>query len=352
MVFCLGAQFCSAVARPEKVCGIYLSIWTMHYPERCRRLIKEAKEYKLNTLVCDFNGVNKIYLDNFRCAQQEGFYKVARIVVFEEGIGADYASSQDTANWHKKLELAAEAERIGFEEIQFDYIRFADAGSGDIRKKEIVEKFLREAKARVKIPVGADVFGSVAYQPHHLIGQDLNRMAEIIDVVSPMLYPSHFLKDSRRLGRPYETILEGSTLAKRKIGSRPVRMVPFIQGFAMNMEYSGLSLKDYIKAQLNAVEDAGADGFYVWHAANDYRSTWQAIREHGQLFAKSPKSFTEIKQVVSASIGNTAPDNQSLLADLTLESTEQSPAVPVAGKKNTEQNKNFDLLSFLSLGML
>lgn len=270
-----------AVERPQKMKGVYLNVWTMNSPGKFQRIAKQTKKHGLNTLVCDFEGSNRTYLRNLKYAKELGLYCIARIVVFEDGVGATFKNVKEPVNWNKKQNWAKEAEKIGFDEIQFDYIRFADRGSGTDKKKDIIEEFLKESKDNLKIPVGIDVFGSVAYQPRHAIGQDLNRLANIIDVVSPMLYPSHFHLDKKRMSQPYETILEGCLMAKKQLWGRPVKLVPFIQGFALRLSYSKMSLKDYIIAQIRAVEEAGADGFFVWNAGNEYKVTWQALKELG-----------------------------------------------------------------------
>ncbi|GBR76131.1 hypothetical protein NO2_0732 [Candidatus Termititenax persephonae] len=268
----------------------------MNYPERGAALLQQAKEASVNTVVCDFNGANPAYLKNFNRAKELGLYRIARIVVFEEGLGATYQTAEDPKNWQHKLALSKQAEDLGFDEIQYDYIRFSDRGTADPRKKDIIGKFLQDARATVKIPIGADVFGSVAYQPHHIIGQDLTRMSPHLDAVSPMLYPSHFYGDRLRLSNPYRTVLEGSTLGMNKIHGYQVRMIPYIQGFAMNMGYANISLYQYIKEQIRACEDAGTDGFFVWHAGNEYATTFAVLKDYGALYQKPPLPKTEIYQ--------------------------------------------------------
>jgi hypothetical protein len=334
----------SAANRPDKVIGLYISWWTMNYPARLGTLISEAKEYQINTFVCDFRSDKDSYRLNLKKIKDAGYYTVARIVVFEEGKGADYKAAEDSSNWQEKLALAKKAKQIGFDEIQWDYIRFSDSGWADPRKKEIVEKFLQDARQAVDIPIGVDVFGSVAYQPHLLIGQDLSRMANYIDAASPMLYPSHFMRDYKRMGHPYETMLEGSMMAKRKLVNKQVRLIPYIQGFPMNMSYAKLSLKDYIKAQIKAVEDANTDGFYVWHAANEYQTTFAAIQELGKLYAEKPKPTAEVLQTVTT-FQEVTPDNSTLvhLPSVSATSSESAHSTPV-------QEKGF--LSVITFGML
>ncbi len=288
----------SVQARPDKIKGVYISIWAMYTPAKVKRIVDEGKKYGINTVVCDFKGAGKNTLESFHYAKKQGMYTIARICVFEEGVGATVKTAEDPENWNKKIAWGREAERLGYDEIQYDYIRFEDAGYADPKKKQIVEKFLKDAKAALSVPMGIDIFGSVAYQPHRVIGQDLGSMSDTIDAVSPMLYPSHFFKDTKRMSEPYETMLEGCTMAKRQINGRPVRLIPYIQGFAMNLSYAKMNLKQYIIAQLKAVDDAGAAGYFVWNAASDYRSTWAALAE---MNGQQVEAMTPVEKQPTAS---------------------------------------------------
>ncbi len=286
IIFC--CLFCTLLqARPEKLYGLYISRWTMMLPARLQHIADKAAEVGLNTLVCDYNGEhNQVYKNNLQYARDKNIYLIARVEVFPEG-GADF-STFVTANTHKKIEYAKQAETLGFNEVQFDYIRFKDVGEPLQRKKIYVENFLRTAAATLNIPVQIDVFGSVAYHPHNIIGQDLGRISDIVSAVCPMLYPSHFYLDKKRMSQPYETMLEGCTLAKQQINGRPVKLIPYIQGFNMKLSYSGLTLKEYIIAQIKAVKAANADGFFVWNAENSYSATYDAIKD---LAAQEQKQF-------------------------------------------------------------
>ncbi len=278
--FVLLAGVASAAERaaPEKIYGIYLNSYVMRTPKVFSEIIANAKKHRINTLVCDYEGQQSgNYLQNFNLAKEEKFYLVARIVVFQDG--ATTTNIRDEKNWLKKQGYAKQAEKLGFNEIQFDYIRFVDAGRPDKNKRVIIGDFLKEAVVHLNIPVQIDVFGSVAYHPHDVIGQDLNYFADIIDAVCPMLYPSHFFLDKMRMSKPYFTMHEGITLAKKQISYRPVKVIPYIQSFALNVSYSGLTVPEYVAEQIKAVKDAKADGFFVWNANSDYRDTWAALKK-------------------------------------------------------------------------
>jgi len=266
-------------AKPFKLYGIYLNSWVMNSSKNFQQLLLQSKKYGINTFVCDYLGEkNSIYLNNLQLAKKNGIYCIARIVVFQDGATAE--TIKDKTNWSQKLQLAQKAEKIGYDEIQFDYIRFADVGKPNSQKKYIIGDFIKEAGNKIHIPIQADVFGSVAYHPHNIIGQDLGYFSNLLSAACPMLYPSHFFLDKMRMSRPYFTMREGCTLAKKQIGSRPMRLIPYIQGFDLNLHYSKMELSDYIVAQIRAAEDAKTNGFFVWHAGSDYRATWQALTKY------------------------------------------------------------------------
>ena len=266
----------------------------MQYPLRLNKILTEAKQHQINAMVCDFRKETPVVVESLKKIKDAGYYAIARIVVFEEGVGASYAAAQNAEHLKDVFALAKRAQDLGFDEVQFDYIRFADKGYSDPKKKEIITNVLKDARATLNIPIQIDVFGSVAYQAHPIIGQDLRMMKEYINAVCPMLYPSHFDNDRMRMGNPYTTMLEGSLQCKAKVGEKNVAVIPYIQGFAMRMSWAGVPLKDYIKAELKAVEDADTAGFLVWNAANDYHTTFEAIDEHGPLYTHAALTSDEI----------------------------------------------------------
>jgi hypothetical protein len=267
-------------AAPYKQHGLYISRWTMQNSQKFRAITDEGSELGINTLICDYNGEkNGTYKANLSYAKNKGLYCIARVEVFPDK-GADWVMIKDNALKQQKIELARQAELLGFSEVQFDYIRFQDTGEASLKKSAQIEAFLQEAAGQINIPLQVDVFGSVAYHPHRVIGQDISTLINIVDTICPMLYPSHFFLDKKRMSTPYETMLEGSKLAKKQIGSNPVKLIPYIQGFNLNLGYSGLNLSDYIVAQIKATEKAETNGFYVWHPANDYRATFTALRNY------------------------------------------------------------------------
>lgn len=178
------------------------------------------------------------------------------------------------------IEIAKQAQMCGFDEIQFDYIRFPTDGpvhrcvfsfkpDNGIYKYEAIAQFLRSAKKTLSVPVSVDVYGfTVWYEFGQWLGQDIETMASIADVLCPMVYPSHygrkFFEGSIDAGDYYAIVTESISRALMK-SQATVR--PYLQAF--NMLSPGWGY-EYIQKQIKGVRDAGADGYILWNAGRDY----------------------------------------------------------------------------------
>lgn len=269
-----------------------------------------------------------INLENLieRC-KEEGIKLVGRIVVFQDKVLAWYDGGRYSIKgldgeiwvdghgkywvdpclrevWEYNIEIAKDLASRGVPEIQFDYIRFPSP-TGDFReyrircrnKKEIIAQFLEEAKRELKplgVKIAGDVYGCVLWiptLPHE--GQSLELMAPFLDVIHPMLYPSHFpsqyewSEDPRE--REYNIVLGSVEKGKNLIGE--ARFVPYIQGFDYRAPGFG---PEYIANQIRAVRDSPAWGYIVWHAAGRYEPLWELLEGKGFLtYDRRPKSVQE-----------------------------------------------------------
>jgi hypothetical protein len=183
------------------------------------------------------------------------------------------------------IALAEELAGLGFDEIQFDYVRFPSDGdlsttdfgqavTGD-GKIDAISAFLeegREALAPLGVVTSADVFGFTLLQDDIGIGQNAERVAEAVDVVCPMVYPSHFPEGSIDVPGhpndfPEETIATSLEAGAARV---PVeRLRPWLQDFSLPGfgEYGPAA----VRAQIDATEEAGAGGWMLWNAANVYQ---------------------------------------------------------------------------------
>jgi len=187
------------------------------------------------------------------------------------------------------IEIACELEKSGFDEIQFDYIRFpsdGDTGRCDFSRmnregfftSEIIEDFLKQADKKIKISISADIYGFNAwYRFGNTIGQDMEEMSFIVDSICPMIYPSHFgnrflhEKDASR--RTYRIINESCRRGLRYTENRSA-VRPYLQAFRLMSPDWGTG---YITSQIQGARDAGADGYIFWNAAGDYDIVREAI---------------------------------------------------------------------------
>ncbi len=187
------------------------------------------------------------------------------------------------------ISLAIEAIELGFDEIQFDYIRFPT--DGDTTKMwlshkderlphDVIRDFLARAREQL-VPRGAyvstDLFGLVALVSDDLgIGQRLEMIAQHVDYISLMLYPSHYnqgeygIPDPEK--EPYKTVSVSLRDAKRRIEGTGAKLRPWLQDFSLRVPYTPVE----VRAQIDAVEDAGIGEWLLWNARNRY--TEDAVR--------------------------------------------------------------------------
>jgi hypothetical protein len=195
------------------------------------------------------------------------------------------------------IALAKKAAEAGADEIQFDYVRFPAEGDQkdasfyyetahpEWHRADVIADFLKHAYAEIH-PTGAllslDVFGIMAWQRQVDLshtGQDIVRMAKYCDVLSPMIYPSHFfgMDGIAHPGDAPEHFIGESMERFEKItqGSGVV-IRPWLQAFRWRTKtYS----PEYIKAQVVTSKNKGGIGFLFWNAANDYSKPYAAMPE-------------------------------------------------------------------------
>ncbi len=198
------------------------------------------------------------------------------------------------------IDLAKEMAAMGVDEVQFDYIRFPAQGDTqnaryafDMKKQqkhEIITAFLKRAYEELHplgILVSADVYGIMAWaQPIdvRITGQQLEDMAKHLDVISPMLYPSHFSNGfagvANPADQPYQFMHKGLTLLNKKVDGTGVVIRPWMQ--AMPWKVSSFTPR-YIVEQLKAGRDTKATGYLMWNAHNRYDTAFAGMKTfHGK----------------------------------------------------------------------
>jgi hypothetical protein len=243
-------------------------------------------------------------LDGFR---RKGIYTIARIVAFKDdplarrrphlavkdGAGRVWRDREDLAwtdpfrpeVWDYNLALAVEAARHGFDEIQFDYVRFPDAAglvyaeraTAETRVR-VIEAFLAEARRRLapyNVFLAADVFGYICWNPGDTgIGQTLETLAGHVDYLSPMLYPSSFqfgIPGYRNpVAHPSEIVALSLARAAERTRLPAVRFRPWLQAFPDYAFDRRPFRAAEIRAQIGAAERFGANGWMLWNPRNVY----------------------------------------------------------------------------------
>ncbi len=199
-----------------------------------------------------------------------------------------WVSPHNRKYWEYLVELSKEAADLGFNEIQYDYVRFTDWKSNlnfrntkrESRAKAIQE-FLKYAYSHLRekeVYVSADVFGLVGSASDDLnLGQYWEAVSNVVDYISPMIYPSHFSNGFGTIPipdrEPYKTIFIAArdAVARNRNIKTPAIIRPWIQGF------TAIWLKDHlhyerkeILDQIRALEAHGIDEYLIWNPRNRY----------------------------------------------------------------------------------
>ncbi len=320
---------------PFPVKGIYVTFRTAGM-DRINELIDLIKTTELNTIVIDLKdytgripfetrsdiikkiGSEKIFIKDIKGLieklHKENIYAIARIAVFEDNYlsrertdlalkragGSIWEDDNNLAwvdpasqeVWDYNLEIAKEAIKIGFDEINFDYIRFpSDGNTANIiypfwdnktPQKEIIKQFFEYISQRLEplgAPISADLFGLTMSSTNDLgIGQWLEYAVQYFDYVCPMVYPSHyppnFLDFENPAQYPYEVIFAELKKGNERIASLSAsnpdlelaKLRPWLQDFDMGAIYDG----KMIELQKKATDDAGGFGWLLWNPRNIY----------------------------------------------------------------------------------
>ncbi|MEB3330530.1 MAG: putative glycoside hydrolase [Candidatus Sericytochromatia bacterium] len=251
----------------------------------------------------------------------EGIHAVARLTLFHDARLAQskpqwaLRSRRTGAPWREwgnlvwvdasrpevqdyNLALARELIDLGVDEIQFDYVRFpAQGDTPDVAwstmktqptKHEVITAWVKRAHDAIA-PTGAllsaDVYGVVAWDQGidvKITGQRLEDLGHHLDVLSPMLYPSHFYSnfDNKRYppDHPEHFIGEGVKRTAKKTAGSGVVIRPWIQAFPYRIRNYGPT---YVARQLKANEAAQGTGWLLWNAENSYKIGFAGVHEAG-----------------------------------------------------------------------
>jgi hypothetical protein len=335
------------VSKDFEVRAIYLT-GLMAASDRGIKIVKRWREAGGNAVVFDIKdsdgtvnipfehpliGAHKTYIRDLpkytRFLHSQGMHAIARIAMFrDERLVVSHPelavkSKKSGQAWRENgklvwtdpsrievqeydIAMALAAADAGADEIQFDYVRFPAEGDQkdasfsfqkahpEWQRADVIADFLRRAYTALHpkgVLLSLDVFGIMAWQrPVDLshTGQDIVRMAKYCDVLSPMIYPSHFFKMDGydRPGDAPEHFIGESMERFQKITQNSGTVIrPWLQAFAWRTKtYS----PKYIEVQVLTAKNKGGVGFLFWNANNDYSKPYAAMPEmkaaKGQYF--------------------------------------------------------------------
>ncbi len=324
--------------KPVCVKGIHLTSWYAGSKKARAKFEKLLAETELNTAVIDIKEVNgEVYIPGVKLdgdlpvyvpavrdietyltyLKDRGIFTIARLTVFqdqklaqekpewavhsssplpkavEKGFRSDvwvdrrglaWADPYNRHVWDYNLDVAVRAAELGFQGIQFDYIRFPSDGPtkycvyskphSRAAAVEALAAFLKRAHEKLKpmgVEISIDVFGLTGSTGDDLgIGQQLWDIVDHVDVVSPMMYPSHYapgefgIKDPN--SSPYETVFRSVSDTRKALHGKPVEMRPFLQDFSLGVKYTAKHVRD----QIQAAADSGISEWLLWNPGCHY----------------------------------------------------------------------------------
>ncbi|MFP4022225.1 MAG: putative glycoside hydrolase [Candidatus Paceibacterota bacterium] len=342
------------IPTPETVKAVYITSCYAGTPSLRNQIIKMIEDTELNSIVIDikdYTGMISFRSEDPELADayathcpvrdmkelvydlnERGIYVIGRITVFqdkhlakerpelavlkekdgevwEDNKGISFTDPSAEEVWEYHFRLSEEAYELGFDELNFDYIRFPSDGpmrdiyfphSKDRDKADVMEEFFFNLEKKMKdigVVTSADIFGLTTSAKSDLgIGQVWEKVIPYFDYVSPMVYPSHYPVGFKGLGDPnhdpHEVVrwsledavkrTESATTTVKTIGAERVgtstpavytkevfdkeKIRPWIQDF----RYGGPYTAEDVRLQIDAVYQAGLDSWMLWDPANVY----------------------------------------------------------------------------------
>lgn len=333
---------------PSEIKAIYLTGWSAGTKSKRQSVIENLNKYGFNAVVIDIKdeaghisypsnvqvavdiSASKKMISDIEAVLEEfhnsNIYVIGRIVTFKDptyaknitsnaykvadgSLWKDYSGNYwpnpyNTASWEYPILLAKEAAELGFDEIQFDYVRFPSS-EGKVKnivygfdadtktKSEIINDFLKYAVSELKdydVVVSADVFGITTKKRGDFehIGQDFYEIAKIVDVVCPMIYPSHYGYGEYGINapdtQPYKIVKFALQDAQKQYHSESgdmnfAKIRPYLQDFTASWLKKGNYIfydTSAVTAQLQACYELDIHDFTLWDPNNKY--AYEALR--------------------------------------------------------------------------
>lgn len=320
--------------------GVYLTVYSASLDKKLDSLIQLAKETKINAFVIDVKddggqllwkmddsilkynpkAFSRVYIKDINAFMKKlkdnNIYTIARIVSFKDPVyakqnpdkaiiekktgkpfmnkdGIIWVSPHDKNLWEYNIAVAKEAAKVGFNEVQFDYVRFPASNGGkldaylDYRNPEndskpvTIQKYLKyawEELTPLHVYINADIYGQIGtFKDDMGLGQYWEAISGYVHYVSPMMYPSHYINGAYGLpvpdAEPYKTIYYCTldSINRNENIDNPAQIRPWIQDFTARWVKGHITYDvNAINAQIKALEDLGIHQYLLWSPSNKY----------------------------------------------------------------------------------
>lgn len=322
------------IKTPDAVKAIYMTAWTASAPIYREKIWNTINNTDINAIVIDIkddSGHISINLSDpvikeygavkpkihdieelIKTLHEKNIYIIGRVQVFQDPYlaiknpdwavktkngqavwkdrkGISWLDANNENVWDYVSRIAEGAYNLGFDEINFDYVRFPSDGnmqdisfpaSEGLVRKDVMKKFYSYLDTRLRpqgIVISADLFGMTTNNSDDLgIGQILTDALPHFDYIAPMIYPSHYPQNfhgyTNPAANPYEIItiaMKGGIEKAESIGEPKEKLRPWIQDFNLGAKYTS----EMVRAQLTALYDLDIYSFMSWDPSNTYTNT-------------------------------------------------------------------------------
>lgn len=258
--------------------GIYITQSTMNDTKYLTYLVERAKKVGINTFIVDLETPpSKRYVSNLDIMKKNGIHYVARIVVFPGGGTSAQVHSKEYLE--KKNKLIQLAVQNGASQIQLDYIRYSSKQPPSAQNAKDIVNVIAWFKSKINVPIQVDVFGISSFGESKYIGQNIKLIGTQANAICPMVYPSHYEPYKKHAVTPYETVYDSLVSIHKQFNNQPLpfKLYPYIELSNYRYPLSKEKKLAYIYAQIQAAENAKADGWYVWSPHNYYDNLFQVM---------------------------------------------------------------------------
>jgi hypothetical protein len=318
---------------PIQVKSLYLSYWALDSAKYRREILALAKKTEINSIVLDIkNSYGDVaFRGTSDMAKKSGAYKrrtlkdvdrfitklkaldlylIARVVLFKDNYfaktyphdalqkangeiwknseGMSWANPYSNRAHRYNLEISKDIAKKGFDEIQFDYVRFPaykdiNFSHQHTQKKRVntIISFLKKARKALtpyNVFISIDTYGYACWHEGDTgIGHELSKLAPYTDYISPMLYPSSFhvgvLGLPKPLENPYKVIYDSIVHSSKRSNIDPIQFRPWLQAFRDYAFDKRAFKEEEIRAQIEASQAANTSGWMLWNPLSKYTTS-------------------------------------------------------------------------------